>query len=131
MFFFVSLLVINLAMVLIVPRIEKYSQAAAIEFYENMRNKDCYITTLGFKSYAHFFYTKKPKPINPNYSNIDWLLNGNIDKPAYFVCKFYDADEFLKNHKNIKNLFVIQIRGIQEKLNTTKYRFSKLVHRKD
>jgi len=85
--FLITLVTANVAITLIVPRIEQYSQAAAIRFYESLKGKDCYVATLRFKSYAQFFYQAKKPPENMNSYNTDWLLSGPIDKPAFFVCK--------------------------------------------
>jgi hypothetical protein len=49
---------------------------------------------LGFKSYAHLFYTDKQPQTNSNSCDTQWLLTGPIDKPAYFVCKIKKADEY-------------------------------------
>ena len=38
--------------VFITPKIEGYSQRAAIEFYTTLQDKEVYVATLGFKSYA-------------------------------------------------------------------------------
>ncbi len=71
----------------VVPKIERYSQGPAIDFYESIRGKDVYVWPIGFKSYAQYFYAKKPA--SPVYGEADenFLLEGNIDKPAYFVVK--------------------------------------------
>lgn len=74
-------------LVIITPKIEGYTQRAAIEFYESKSNEDCYIKTLRFKSYGRLFYGKMQEPDHPNYMDKDWLLYGDIDKPAYFVLK--------------------------------------------
>ena len=71
----------------VVPKIEKYSQGPAIDFYESLAGKDVYVWPVGFKSYAQYFYAKKPA--TPVYGEADepFLLKGNITKPAYFVVK--------------------------------------------
>lgn len=92
-------------MVVYVPRIEGYSQRAAIEFYKDKRQEDCYMETLGFKSYADLFYFNKKKPSNPNAWNEDWLLTGPIDKPVYFVIKNYTAKDYLQRNPAIKVLY--------------------------
>ncbi len=71
----------------VVPKIEKYSQGPAIDFYESLAGKDVYVWPIGFKSYAQYFYAKKPA--TPVYGEADeqFLLKGNITKPAYFVVK--------------------------------------------
>jgi 4-amino-4-deoxy-L-arabinose transferase-like glycosyltransferase len=88
----------------IVPKIEGYSQRSAIDFYIAKQNEDCYVTTHNFKSYAHLFYTKKNPPINPNHSDNEWLLSGNVDKAVYVVCKVQHALEFETNYPEFKKL---------------------------
>jgi len=103
--FVTSLLVINLSMILIVPRVEKYSQGAAIEFYNHLKNKDCYIATLGFKSYAHFFYGEMKPHDNQNSYDDNWLMHGTIDKPAYFVCKVSYLDDLKKLNAPLTRIY--------------------------
>jgi 4-amino-4-deoxy-L-arabinose transferase-like glycosyltransferase len=103
--FLISLLTVNLASLIIAPRIEKYSQGAAIEFYEHLQNKDCYVTTLGFKSYAHLFYSRKQEQQNGNSSNNDWLLKGLIDKPVYCVSKITSVKDVVKDYPDLKELY--------------------------
>src|SRR5665647_1673846 len=71
----------------VVPKIEKYSQGPAINFYQTLAGKDVYVWPVGFKSYAQYFYAKKPA--SPVYGEADeeFLLKGNITKPAFFVVK--------------------------------------------
>lgn len=57
-----STLFVSTLMTLIIPRVEKYSQAALIEFFESKKNENCIIETAGFKSYAYLFYQQKPIP---------------------------------------------------------------------
>ncbi|MGQ0827866.1 MAG: ArnT family glycosyltransferase, partial [Bacteroidota bacterium] len=102
--FIISLLTVNMALMIIVPKIEQYSQGAAIEFYEYLQEKDCYIETLGFKSYAHLFYSNKKEQSNENSYNLDWLLNGTIDKPVYFVSKITSLENTLKDYPYLKEI---------------------------
>jgi len=103
--FLVSLVTANIAMAVIVPRVEQYSQAAAIRFYESLKGKDCYVTTLRFKSYAQFFYQAKKPPENKNSYNTDWLLSGPIDKPAFFVCKIDKLADITAQYPQLKELY--------------------------
>jgi len=125
--FIICLLSVNMASLLIAPRIEKYTQSAAIEFYQYLQNKDCYIETIGFKSYAHLFYSQKKQPppsINSKENRMyqtpskDSLLKGYIDKPAYFVCKITMAEAILKDYPTLneiyrKNGFVFFVREVK------------------
>jgi hypothetical protein len=79
------------------PKIEAYSQRAAIEFFKSKQQEDCYVQVLGYKSYAHLFYTAKKAPLNKSYYNEEWLRRGAVDKPTYFVCKVDSKDEFMRD----------------------------------
>ena len=96
MVFFTSLL--------IVPKIELISQAAAIRFYESKANEDAYVQPMYFKSYAHLFYTKKKQPTNPLSYDHEWLKTGKIDKPVYIIVKNTKKFEFDK-YADIKLLY--------------------------
>jgi len=86
-FFGGTAIVVFLASAIIVPKVERYSQGADIDFFIARQGEDCYVHTLGFKSYGDLFYTHKEKPTNLNSYNEQWLIWGPIDKPVYFVTK--------------------------------------------
>lgn len=105
----VQIIMIQVAVIHFTPKVEAYSQRAAIDFFESLAGKDVYVHPLGYKSYAHLFYSRKQPGANPSYyhwvrsdvgaslikePNEDWLLRGDIDKPAYFICKVSDADHW-------------------------------------
>lgn len=86
---------------IVVTKIEGYTQRTAIDFYESHRGQDIYMEPLGFKSYAHLFYFRKPVPAKLKYRNGEEVLNApKLDKPAYFVMKV-DAGDDLKYHPNL------------------------------
>lgn len=97
-----SLLFISLTILFIPSRIEKYSQNALIEFIENNKDKDCYITALRMHSYAHYFYGEKEKPVNMKSYDKDWLLSGDIDKDVYFIMRNNRADRYLDRYKELE-----------------------------
>lgn len=49
-------------MVYFVPRIERYSQGAMIDFIKKTAEEKCRIEPMAFKSYAHLFYGKQLPP---------------------------------------------------------------------
>jgi hypothetical protein len=53
-----NVLVIFTASILLTPKIEQHTQAAAINFFESKENEKCYIFVTGYKSYASYFYAK-------------------------------------------------------------------------
>ena len=81
-----------------VPRIEKYSQHAAIEFYKTLQGKDVYVRSLGFKSYAPYFYSRVKPGQRPESKDMEWLLCGPVDKPTYFVSKITRKEKILEEH---------------------------------
>lgn len=84
--------------------VEAYTQGAAIRFYQSVSQEDCYIHPYGFKTYAHLFYGKV-RPFHRNTrSRFEWLLNGPIDKPVYFVCKIGSAAD-LRSIQYLKELY--------------------------
>jgi 4-amino-4-deoxy-L-arabinose transferase-like glycosyltransferase len=90
----VQIITIQVTVLHFTPKIEAISQRAAIEYFQSFIGKDVYVHVLGYKSYAHLFYTQKQPQTNNNYDNEEWLLTGNIDKPAYFICKVMEADKY-------------------------------------
>ncbi len=88
-------------LVLIVPRIEGYSQRALIEFFQSKAQKDVYVKNINFKSYATAFYGEMQPPENKNFYNDQWLLTGDIDKDVYFVTKI-DRVHLLDKYSDLK-----------------------------
>jgi 4-amino-4-deoxy-L-arabinose transferase-like glycosyltransferase len=93
-------MIVPLALVRIAPKVERYTQATPVAFYESLRGCDCYITPLGFKSYAHLFYARIPPEHSARAAGVapdryeGWLLSGPIDRPVYFVSKVDRADSW-------------------------------------
>ena len=87
------------------PRIEMITQRAAVEFYRGLSGQQCYLKTLGFKSYAAYFYMDKrpdqspPAGVMSSEEFESWLLEGDIDRPAYFVCKIQDVAKYAQHVK--------------------------------
>ena len=46
----------SLSAYFIVPKAEQMTQGSAIRFYESISKEKKYLTTVGYKSYAHYFY---------------------------------------------------------------------------
>jgi hypothetical protein len=97
-------------------RIAGYTQQAAVDFYSDLKGKDVYVETLRFKSFAQYFYFQKEgfsKLEEANckdasgYYHIDairsWYLNGEIDKPVYFVVKSIHVHEY-SNYEELEKM---------------------------
>ncbi|MFM9943611.1 MAG: ArnT family glycosyltransferase [Bacteroidia bacterium] len=103
--------------ILVIPKVENHVQGSIINFYKSLQGKDIYIETVGFKSYAHYYYTQKSVPKRNDKLNQEildywtthstatlgqlseekhnefnalkkqWFLNSEIDKPVYLIYK--------------------------------------------
>ncbi len=91
---------------IVLPKLETHIQGAPVKFYEGLQGKDVYVNVMGFKSYSHYFYTRKPFELSayaldiPNSEWQEWLLTGPIDKPAYMVTKNKEAYQWI-DHPNL------------------------------
>jgi hypothetical protein len=125
-----NLVFICLAILIVVPKVEQYTQHATIEFYKTCAKQKCYVETHGFKSYAYLFYSARQPDdyTNPDQvayinkqldlmeseghsrftsfptSNLLWMENGKIDRPAYIVVKNINESE-LKGILTLKKLY--------------------------
>ncbi len=100
-----TLLFISITLILVIPRVEGYTQRAAIEFYQSVAKEDAYIKTLGFKSYAHLFYGEKQIPDTPLSNNTEWLMTGDTDKTIYFVSKIQRKERYLREYPQLEILY--------------------------
>ncbi len=106
--FLTSLLTVSSLLLVIAPKIEQYSQHAAIEFYKACAKNNILVDCIGFKSYATIFYGKLPTDINTN-NNCKLFINNKKQQlinegtdPTTYTGLFYRqwlADE--ANHKPI------------------------------
>lgn len=97
-----NLLITQLMLIVLPNKIEQYTQGAAVAFYQSLQGKECYVETF-YKSYASYFYSRK-QPLNPNSGNIDWLLRGPIDRPAYFVSKSTGEEEVKRVYPELQEI---------------------------
>jgi hypothetical protein len=129
-----NIMVVCLASVLLTPKIEQHTQAAAINFFKSKENEKCYIFITGYKSYASYFYAKvRPLRFTDGLNSLNekfirskgrksflaltelekheyddnqkyWLLHGRVDRPVYFIAKSDDR-EGLENETSISELW--------------------------
>jgi 4-amino-4-deoxy-L-arabinose transferase-like glycosyltransferase len=126
-----SLITVYGLIMVIAPKVEQYSQRTAIDFYKMCALNNFYVETVSFKSYASVFYgeIKSDFKTNPNFISylnrrnkdfIDhgvdpttyyslfykqWLFEGKIDKPACFVAKITDLENFNTRFPNLKEMW--------------------------
>jgi 4-amino-4-deoxy-L-arabinose transferase-like glycosyltransferase len=90
---------------LFAPRIEQYSQRAAIDFYKSIRDEQAFIATVGYKSYAHYFYAEVGKENGVIAKNADWILGNQLNRPAYLVSKITEKDRMLQQYPLLTVLY--------------------------
>lgn len=79
------------------PRIEGYSQRAAIEFFRSVSGQHAYAETVGYKSYAPYFYFAVPPGNRKETKDEMWLLSAErLDRPAYLVVRVDKRDALLR-----------------------------------
>ncbi len=129
--FLCSLLSVYSLIMVIAPKIEQYSQHSSIKFYKMCAKNKYYVESIGYKSYATLFYGQfqpsyrvdpqlleyikskeseyksKGLDISVSFSSVftNYLLEGNISKPACFVSKINELEIITKNHPSVKLLF--------------------------
>jgi 4-amino-4-deoxy-L-arabinose transferase-like glycosyltransferase len=99
----IQILVIQSCALHFAPKVEAYSQRAAIEFYKTHLGEDAYVKPLGFKSYAYLFYTQsRPNKPQAYYDHgMEWLLKGAVDKPVYFVSKITSEKAIVQQYPQL------------------------------
>ncbi len=103
--FMTTLIFTTLSVFIITPKVEGYSQDAAIDFYANHAGENAYIDVWGFKSYAQYFYfRKKPPQAFPRVS-MRQKLSGEISKPVYVVTKITGKTTFQKRYHAFRLLY--------------------------
>ncbi len=103
--FVVTLVFTTVSIYTITPKIEKYSQNAAIEFYKSHDTENCYLLVWGYKSYAQYFYGEIKQENTVTKSNEQRLLKGMVQKPVYVITKNFEAEKFQKEYPDFKLLY--------------------------
>ncbi len=88
-------------MFILVPKIEQYSQGPAIGFISSFKDKPVWVSTLGYKSYAPYFYSDKPERACTSDDEQEFLLHGNTGRDVYFVVKSTRLQSILKQYPNL------------------------------
>ncbi len=117
--FIVNGIAVIIVSIAAMPVVDNKLQSDLFQFYGSISNKDVYVETINFKSYAHYFYSKV-KPMNANdglqklettflrgrklqdldaeghqalqNARQDYLLNQKADKPIYLIYKVGDTN---------------------------------------
>ena len=99
-----TLIFVFLSIVFVTKGAERISQNAAIEFIREKSKEGAYIQTF-YKSFAVLFYGKQKPPADKREFDLKWLLNGNIEKDAYFIHRANKKEEVLERYPQIHILY--------------------------
>ncbi len=91
-----TLTFVNLMFAFVAPKIAEYSQGAPLAFFKQIEQKDAYVMTAGYKSYLPYFYSKVRPHTHEQALDIEWLINGEIDKDVYMATKITKIDAAFK-----------------------------------
>lgn len=103
--FLTSIIAFNTTISFITPKVEPYSQGAAIEFYESKQGQRVIVEPLGFKSYAHLFYTRKTQDLGKLVSDSIIQFNIHPDVEVYYVGKIHKMQRDTSTVKNLQKLY--------------------------
>lgn len=124
--FVAVLITFQLTVTIFIPKIEPYTQGAAIDFLKKVQKEDAHIITLNYRSYAHYFYgavmpkqAEARKNYLKEYFNVkdvlkipkndrenrwrDHILYDKLDRPAYIITRI-DRDN-PEQTKHLKKLY--------------------------
>ena len=88
----------------ILPKVEQFTQGAAIRYFESYSKQDVYLIPLGYKSYAHLFYGQTKKHTNIKRFDEAWLCNGLADKNVVLISKITTKQNYLNAYPLLKVL---------------------------
>ncbi len=106
--FATSGIVVWLLGIIIAPKILYYTQSDLMAFYNEKRTEDCYLRPMHFHTYAHLYYAEAQPKSNPKSLDLAWLVNGQVDKPVYFIARGTDIDQV---HRWFPHIQVTEQRG--------------------
>ncbi|MDX9789877.1 MAG: glycosyltransferase family 39 protein [Candidatus Kapabacteria bacterium] len=98
-------------MIFMAPVIENYTQNSAVEFFKSLSGKEVYVHTLGYKSYAPFYYQEKKYENSKYHLSMsgreyeEYLLFGKIDKDAYFSAKVNNYEDYIEKQPELEVLY--------------------------
>lgn len=81
-------------------RVEKYSQASAINFCKRAAKEEVPIYSVGYKSYATLFYGQR-KPKHSKFTVDEYLFQAHLS-PCYFVFKTTSEQDIFAQYPNLQ-----------------------------
>jgi 4-amino-4-deoxy-L-arabinose transferase-like glycosyltransferase len=91
-----------LFMIVVLPKIEKYSQGAPIGFITTLKDQNAWISTLEYKSYAPYFYSEKKGRACSSGDENKFLLETSSSRNIYFIAKITSLNNILKTYSQLE-----------------------------
>jgi len=88
----------------ILPKVEQFTQGAAIKYFESYSKQNVYLIPLGYKSYAHLFYGQTKQHTNNKRFDEAWLCSGSADKKVVLISKITSKQNYLSAYPLLKVL---------------------------
>lgn len=103
--FFCSMVAVNGTIIFITPKVEPYSQGAAVEFYKSKAGEKPVMETIGFKSYAQLFYGQRIPALGK--LQADSIINNNThpEVPVYYVGKIQNRERDKTDNPKLEELY--------------------------
>jgi 4-amino-4-deoxy-L-arabinose transferase-like glycosyltransferase len=103
---FLTLFLINAEYKWVLPKVARYTQGANMDFFEKLQGKDVYYLAARYKSYVPYFYGKIQPQTNPKAKDVNWFIEGEIDKDVYVSVKNILIDDgFRAQFKHFTKLY--------------------------
>jgi len=95
---------INSAIYMYAPRIEKQMQGAAIEFFKEHSGPDQVVATLGYRSFAQYFYGERMPGELDQQAKSSWFTKSGPQKPIYVVIKAENAGKVFARFPELQRI---------------------------
>lgn len=103
--FFGNGLWVFLALIFFIAKVERISQRAAVEFFEDQATEDVYVVNYGYKSYVPWFYGEVTAHENKSAYQREWLYHGQIEKPVRIATKINKREQLEKEIPDAQFLY--------------------------
>lgn len=87
---------VNSCAYFLIPKIGEYTQGPLIRFCQSLERKSAFVTTYGYKSYAHYFYTQKDSSLKLPTQDLRELQRQGL--PIYVSLKREREEEFREHY---------------------------------
>ncbi len=91
--FFGNALWVFTALIFFIGKVERISQRAAVEFFQEQAGKEVYLVNYGYKSYVPWYYGEVQAYIDPKAYKREWIYHGQVDRDVMIATKINKVDQ--------------------------------------